>query len=173
MNKSKNINNWGLQSTQLNAFFVYGMTFTFTSISFRAEEDRRWGFSNLIGCRCAPLVPSESPAVLALRNQELLVRATQMSSLKTSKRLQMSASQRGKKAPLKTSPFLPIRLHQQHGSALFYNRGWAISSFLRSENFFRDLFKSADGLMKAGSSREGKNEGTHSSGAVHRWDETL
>lgn len=25
----------------------------------RAEEEHQWGFSNLIGCRCGPLVRSE------------------------------------------------------------------------------------------------------------------
>lgn len=89
----------------------------------------------------------------------------------------MSASQRGKKDPFKNKSGRPIRLHQQHGSALFYNRGWAISSFLCSENlsFSRDLFKLADGLMKAskaGSMREAKNEQTWPPGAERRWDET-
>lgn len=62
--------------------FPLGLKFTLTSISSRAEEEHRRGFSNLIGCRCAPSFPSESPAVLALCKQELLVLATQMSSKK-------------------------------------------------------------------------------------------
>lgn len=77
----------------------------------------------------------------------------------------MSASQRGKKAPLKTSLFAQLGCINNMVLLYFTAEAELFLPFLGSENlsFSRDLFKSADGLMKAsetGSMLGAKNEQT-------------
>lgn len=75
----------------------------------------------------------------------------------------MSASQRGKKAPLKTSLFAQLGYINNMVLLYFTAEAELFSTFLGLKSFSRDLFKSADGLMKAsetGSMRGAKNEQT-------------